>query len=283
MRRYPWLVAAGAVFSAVVVFFVVGQNVLQFGYVFASIPPELQSAAAIESQFQNLPEEAPGPGALKIPIFIYHSVRPYYAGESKIQNQYDITPELFEQQLKYLHDNGYTTITLDELAMDMKHGALPPATKPVVLTFDDGWHNQYAYAFPLLKKYGATATFFIYTNSIGKRHFLTWGELKDMDAAGMTIGDHTLSHPYFKTLPLDKVTVEVTESKKIIERELGKPVTHFASPFGYSNPAIIAILKAAGYTTARTTYKGVYQDNPLRLYGILVSDDLNDFVKELTR
>ena len=251
---------------------------------FAGAGGELESAQ-IERALQNLLEQEPVPGALKIPIFIYHSVRPHIPRESKRQDEYDITPELLEKQLAYLKQNGFTAITLDELAGDIAAGTTFPHQKPIVLTFDDGWRNQYRYAFPLLKKYHLTATFYIYTNPIGKKHYLSWDEIKEMDKAGMTIADHTLSHPYFKTISLEQIKTEVTESKKILEQELGKPVLHFASPFGYSNEAIRGILKDAGYKTARTTYKGIYhtKDDLLRLRGILISDNFDDFVAVLNR
>jgi peptidoglycan/xylan/chitin deacetylase (PgdA/CDA1 family) len=249
----------------------------------AALPPELAAAAALEQSFQNLPEEVPAPHALKIPIFIYHSVRPANPKDSDTQKSYEITPELFEQQLKYLQDHGYTTISLDQVAADLKAGTTQPVEKPVVLTFDDGWHNQYKYAFPLLKKYHMMATFYVYTNPIGTKHFLTWDELREMRAAGMTIEDHSLSHPIFKGMTLDAVRAEVTDSKKILEQELGTPVVHFASPYGYSSPEIMKIVGAAGYETYRTTYKGVYQDDPLRLRGTLVTSSLDYFIRELTR
>ena len=164
-----------------------------------------------------------------------------------------------------------------------KDASTSPATKPVLLTFDDGWENQYKYAFPLLKKYGMLATFYVYTNPIGTKHFLSWDEIREMDAAGMTIAAHSVSHPYYKELSLAAVKDEVEKSKQIIESHIGKPVVHFASPFGYTNPDIIEIIKAAGYKTARTTYKGIYQDNAFRLRGFLVSDNYKDFVKELNQ
>ena len=252
---------------------------------------DLSATISFESQYlrieqvrQNQPEEPHAPGALKIPIFIYHSVRAHIPNESQLQDAYDITPELLERQLAYLQINGYTAITLDQLATDLETGTTSPIAKPVVLTFDDGWQNQYKNAFPLLKKYHMTATFYVFTNPIGKKpHFLTWDELREMDKAGMTIGDHTLSHPYFRTLPPEEIKIEATESKKILESELGKPVLHFASPFGSTNPQIQQTLKDAGYKTARTTYKGIYhaRTDLLKLRGILVSDNFEDFVRAL--
>lgn len=242
--------------------------------------------AGVEEAFQNEPEKPPTAGSIKVPIFIYHSVRPHMSGESKRQDAYDITPELLEEQLAYLHDHGYTALTLNELVRDLALGTTAPVTKPVILTFDDGWKNQYRYAFPLLKKYHLTATFYIYTKPIGtKKHFLTWDQVGEMDAAGMTIGSHTLTHPYLKGLSETELKKEIGESKKIIETQLKKPVLHFASPFGYSSPEIVRLLQEAGYKTARTTYRGIFHDtdDALTLRGILVTDNFSDFVAVLNR
>lgn len=239
-----------------------------------------------EDAFQNEPESMPVADSLKIPIFIYHSVRPYTSGESTIQDTYDITPQLFEQQLAYLHDHNFTAISLDDLAKDVTSGTTSPIQKPVILTFDDGWENQYTYAFPLLKKYHMTATFYVFADPIGKKkHFLTWNQLREMDEAGMVIASHTLSHPYLQNLSADELKKEIVESKHILETELAKPILHFASPFGYTSPEIIEIIKDAGYKTARTTYKGIYQskDNLLQLRGILVNDDFNYFIQTINR
>lgn len=235
-----------------------------------------------EKKYQNEPETPHLPNALKVPIFIYHSVRPHVARESKLQDAYDITPELLEQQLAYLKDNNYTTITLDDLVRDLNNSTTSPITKPVILTFDDGWENQYHYAFPILKKYHMTATFYIFTNPIGKKpHFLTWNQIKEMDDAGMTIAAHTITHPYLQKISDAQLRREIFKSKQILEKHLEHPVLHFSSPFGFSDTNIEALLKGAGYRTGRTTYKGVYQDDPWRLRGILVSDSFDNFVEVL--
>lgn len=271
-------------FIIIATFYTVSQRKQLLKEVFDS--PADSQLAALEQAFQNEPEKEAPTDSLKIPIFIYHSVRPHISGESKTQDRYDVAPRLLEQQFVYLRDNGYNTISLDDLVNDIKHGSAAPIEKPVILTFDDGWENQYRYAFPLLKKYHMTATFYIFTNAIGKKtHFLTWDQVKEMDAAGMTIGSHTLSHPYLKKLSSDELRKEIVESKKIIENELKKPVMHFASPFGYTSPEVVEIIKAAGYSTGRTTYKGIRhsKNDILQLRGILVNDNLSDFISVLNR
>ena len=134
-----------------------------------------QSIGESEEAYQAAPIATTTTPSVRIPIFIYHSVRPEYSKETRVQHEYSITPQLFEQQLQYLHDNGFTVISMNELVHDVQNATTSGIAKPVVLTFDDGWENQYVYAFPLLKKYNATATFYIYTNPIGKnKKFLTF-------------------------------------------------------------------------------------------------------------
>ena len=240
----------------------------------------LYDSVPSEEVFKNPPIQGSSPGAVRIPIIIYHRVRPDFPSESEAQRSFSITPQLFEQQLRYLQDQGYTAISLDEFVRDAELGTTSPAAKPVVLTFDDGWQNQYSYALPLLEKYHMTAVFYIYTDPIGKYpEFLTWDEIKTMDAAGMTIGSHTLSHPHLSSLSPAQLRNELFESKKVLEDHLGKSVVHFASPYGYTSDALVALLKEAGYQTGRTTYKGAYhsRDDLLHLTGFPVRRDFKDF------
>ncbi|MBU6415380.1 polysaccharide deacetylase family protein, partial [Patescibacteria group bacterium] len=110
----------------------------------------------LEHSLQEKAEEIK-PGSVKVPILIYHSVRPHSANQSPFQKYYDVAPAMFEQQLQYLKDHQYVVIGLDYLADALTQGIILPQ-KSVVITFDDGWRNQYAYAFPLLRKYNDTAT-----------------------------------------------------------------------------------------------------------------------------
>ncbi len=237
-----------------------------------------------EYELQETKEEATGAETTNVPIFIYHSVRPHLAIENKLLKYYTVSPQSFEKQLRYLKDNGYVVIRLEYLADSLLQKIILPP-KSVVLTFDDGWENQYRYAFPFLKKYGFTATFFVFTNVIDKNpSFLTWDQVKSMDEAGMAIGGHTKSHPYlFEIKDQNLLTQEISDGKKIIEEHIKKPVTIFAYPFGHYNDLLIKMVKQAGFKAARGTYRGTHHsaDDIYKLKGIEATDDFGQFIKDL--
>ena len=230
---------------------------------------------------------------LRVPILIYHSIAPYRADMSALVRRYTVPPESLEQQLHYLQQSGYTVISFESLldAMTSANVALP--AKPVVITFDDGWEDVYRDAFPLLKKYGDTATFFVFTNGIGNKDFMRWDQLANMQAAGMDIESHSISHPYLSAMT-DKAELwkEIEGSKEIIASHLARAPDIFAYPFGSYKELDIAMLKAAGYRaaradpgtmlTARPTVGETTTDELYKLPGIQVTEDFARFVSDLT-
>jgi len=190
--------------------------------------------------------------AVRVPILVYHSVTSFYPHQTTANRLWTVTPEVFEQQMKYLKDNGYITISFADLNNHFASSTPLPA-KPVILTFDDGWKNQYRNAFPLLKRYGLTATFFVFTNAIGHPNYFSWDELREIQTAGMTVGDHTMYHPYLYKIADEKVLQkEIITSKEILEKNLGKRIDDFAYPFGHVSNKSLEMVKIAGYKTART-------------------------------
>ncbi|MHB1162998.1 MAG: polysaccharide deacetylase family protein [Minisyncoccota bacterium] len=214
-----------------------------------------------QARYAELPSEAtPSPAIAssseqaRIPILAYHIVRPSYPSDSQAVKALALTPETFDAQMKYLADAGYHVVPMRALEDYFKNGT-PLPRNPIILSFDDGWSDQFTYAFPILQKYHYTATFFVFTNSIGRRGFLTWEDLHTLRDAGMTIASHSRSHP-FLTKIADPATLwsEIDGSKQILEKNLGITVNEFAYPFGQYNPEIVAMVKKAGYTVARGDY-----------------------------
>lgn len=218
---------------------------------------------------------------LDIPVLVYHSVHPLREGETQEQIQYNVPPEIFEEQLRYLRDNGYVTITMGELEEYLQFGTTTEK-KLVALTFDDGWQDQYVRVYPLLKQYGQVATFYVYTNPIGKDYrFLTWDEIREMKAGGMSFGSHSLSHPFLSRLNTDEMREEILRSKEVLEKKLGSRVTSFAYPFGDMNKEIMTVVNEAGYISARGTHnKTLYTwEDSYDLPGYFAPQTMRDFIR----
>jgi peptidoglycan/xylan/chitin deacetylase (PgdA/CDA1 family) len=186
--------------------------------------------------------------------------------------------------MKYLKDADYHIISFGDLENYFRRGTTLPS-RPVVLSFDDGWSDQYIYAFPILEKYHYTATFFVFTNPVGTKGFITWAQLRAMRAAGMTIGSHTRSHPYLTRIS-DPTLLrkEIVDSKQVLEKQLGTPVTDFAYPFGQYNAAVAAAVEAAGYLTARgDRYKSVQSTNLYELNALNAPTTTELFARQFPR
>jgi peptidoglycan/xylan/chitin deacetylase (PgdA/CDA1 family) len=209
--------------------------------------PEVSAIQAAEAEARPL---RPAPAAVEIPILVYHHVVP--GGGSPVLY---VTPSGFEQQLRYLQSNGYQSISFADLANCLEYGASLPE-RPVILSFDDGWENQYQYAFPLLQKYGFTGTFYVVSGYIDHQNFMTTEQLKAMMAAGMVIGGHSHTHPALAGIGSGRLKDEVTGSKAWLEDRLGTVIDTFAYPYGSYSSATVAAVKAAGYRTARTVDDG---------------------------
>lgn len=231
---------------------------------------------------QNV-QEVVKPESVQVPILIYHSMLPHTSTQSLIQKYYDVAPESFVREMQYLKDQDYEVISLDALSRALEQNiSLSP--KSIVLTFDDGWRSQYTYAFPVLKKYGFTATFFIYTNVLDRNYFLTWDQVRLMSGEGMTIGGHTESHPYLLKIHDEaQLRKEIIDGKHIIKNQIRKNIYVFAYPYGGYNDQLIQIVKEAGYESARSTYKGTHHtaNDLYKLKGIEVTDDLNKLIRDL--
>lgn len=198
----------------------------------------------LEKEVFTPPYKASGQG---VPVLMYHSV-----GIDK-NNPVVINPQILEEQFKYLKDNGYSTITLDDLYSYLENDAQIPE-KSVVLTFDDGYENNYTEMFPLLKKYGFRATIFMISSYVDKNaDFLTSAQLKEMDAYGVDIESHTVNHEHLKTLTKDKQLDTITQSKTFLEKLLNKKINYIAYPYGEYNKDTLTCTETAGYKLALTT------------------------------
>lgn len=192
--------------------------------------------------------------AVRVPILVYHIVRPSYPTDSPQVLALAQTPEVFDAQMKYLSDANYQVISFAMLENYLNKG-IPLPENPVIISFDDGWSDQYTYAFPILQKYNYTATFFVFTNPINTRGFLTWDNLRTLVTSGMTIAAHSRSHPFLNKITNPAILWnEIDGSKKSLEKNLGITVHEFAYPFGQYNATSTAMVRKAGFTSARGDY-----------------------------
>jgi peptidoglycan/xylan/chitin deacetylase (PgdA/CDA1 family) len=234
-------------------------------------PPEISALQAAEEEARPA---LPAPRSVEIPILIYHHVVP-----GRSASVLFVPPETFEQQLKYLQDNGYRSVSFDDLADCLEYGA-PLPERPVILSFDDGWENQFTYAFPLLQKYGFSGTFYVVTGYLDHQNFMTVDQLKTMIAAGMTIGDHSRTHPALPSIGNpQRLKDEIAGSKSWLEERLGVAIDTFAYPYGSYTAAVVAAVRAAGYRTARTVDDGTHTtlDNIETLPGVIFPAYVNHY------
>lgn len=189
--------------------------------------------------------------AARVPVIMYHDILP------QKEVFFDVTPDELERHFQLIQDQGLTPITLDQLIAHLKT-AIPLPEKPVLLTFDDGYSGHYQYVFPLLKKYQFPAVFSIFTDKVnGKiigRSTVTWNQLKDMVASPfVTIASHSVSHfSNLTQLSDQRLRVELTESKRLLEGNLGIPIRYFTYPEGHYDQRVANAVRAAGYYAALT-------------------------------
>lgn len=202
------------------------------------------------SSAQKIDEIAEVVEGSKILVLNYHQI------DNKA-NPLAIPPATFDAQMKYLVDSGCVTITPDELYAGL-NGEIDLPEKPVLITFDDGYIDNYTNAFPILKKYGLHATIFVIPafTSVNP-NYMTWEQLKEIEANGITIESHTLTHPKLEELPDDEIRSELLNSKNLLEQNLGHPVEFLAYPTGTYNLHIAGIAQNVGYKGAFTIKYGI--------------------------
>ncbi|MGD0706934.1 MAG: polysaccharide deacetylase family protein [Anaerolineaceae bacterium] len=180
------------------------------------------------------------PGSAVVPILLYHHI-----SDDKAGNRYYVPVATFEQQMQWLHDHGYTAITISQLVdVLMKGGPLP--ARPVAITFDDGNEDVYKNAFPILKRLGYPATSYIIVSWIGAKNVVSMDELKDLIASGWEIGNHTMTHIDL-TKDHSVLNYELVDSRDRLEKDLGITVNTVAYPFGAFDPTVGAKTSAYGY------------------------------------
>lgn len=209
-----------------------------------------------------------------ITVLMYH-----YIAKDK-DNYLCVSPETFEEQMQFLKDNNIQTLTMDEF-YDIATNKKKAPKRSVVITFDDGYANNFYKAYPILKKYNFNATLFMITKNIGEKYFLNESNIKEMDKDNIKVMSHTISHPYLEKLSEEEQTKELKESKERLEKLLGRNVEYLAYPHGTYSDKTIEISKSLGYKMALTTNYDFHEEgeDPFKISRLVVFEDMKDFKK----
>ena len=178
-----------------------------------------------------------------IPVLYYHSIEP---SES---NELILAPERLREQLQYIKDAGYTTLTMREVYDHLVNNA-PIPEKSILITFDDGYMDNYTYAYPLLKEFNMKATIFLMTVGVDEGFYISSDQMKEMSDYGIDIECHTINHVRLGELSYEEQLKEITESRDFIEKVTGKDVISIAYPYGNYNDDTLRAVQDAGYSLA---------------------------------
>jgi peptidoglycan/xylan/chitin deacetylase (PgdA/CDA1 family) len=197
--------------------------------------------------------------SIRVPILYYHRVEDHLPPAS------GVSPQAFAAQMEYLRKKKYQSISFEQLGDYFIEGR-PLPSRPVIISFDDGYVDNFTRAYPILKKNGFRATIFLVSDYIGQRS--EWAGCTGEDVAplmsreqllilikeGFELGGHTRRHTDLTAISPEEARREVEAGKQDLENLLQRPVRSFAYPFGNFNPEVIEGIRRAGFTTARTVH-----------------------------
>jgi peptidoglycan/xylan/chitin deacetylase (PgdA/CDA1 family) len=186
---------------------------------------------------------------------MYHHVGPLPPNPDLFRRDLTVSPEVFEGTLKRLAADGVETATMADLFEHFAGGTALPR-KAAILTFDDGYDDNYAHAFRLLKQHGMVGTFFVTTDFVERPGYLTWGQIAEMADAGMEIAAHSTNHADFTVIGPNELRRQLQEPKALLEQATGQKIRFLAYPAGKYNAAVMAATRAAGYEAAVTVLHG---------------------------
>jgi peptidoglycan/xylan/chitin deacetylase (PgdA/CDA1 family) len=256
--------------------------------------PAAQEAPATVAPSQSTPEPTPTPPAearrplaglpretATLPILMYHHVNdlPRTVTDAQLRDL-TVPTRSFKHHLEFLESTGVQTVSLDELIEHLEGGP-PLPERAVILSFDDGYEDNYRLAYPLLRQYRMTATFFVVANLVGQPGYMTWEQLREMQRHGMSIESHSLDHLDLSIQPRAELQRQLFESRRKLDLNLPRPVRFLAYPSGAYNPLVISATKLAGYRAAVSINHGhvqrrtgIYELNRVRVKGAETIDSL---------
>lgn len=222
---------------------------------------------------------------LELPILLYHYIRvPPSRKQDPIGYGLSVAPESFAAQMDWLAAHGYHAITFQDVRSYWRRASQLPA-KPVIITFDDGYQDLYAAAFPILASHGFSAVAYIVSGFVGTAGYVTKDELVQMDRYGIEIAAHTVDHADLARSSQPWMAYQLSQSKAWLEKLVGHAVPDMAYPSGKFNAVTIASVERAGYYSAVTTYLS-YDHSQTDRYAwgrvrVSAGESMSDFIKYL--
>jgi len=224
-----------------------------------------------------------GGRGVPIPVLMYHRFRELAADASEGQRLYSVSPTAFEEQMTYLVEQGWQTISPTELADYFQGQPLP--SHVLMLTIDDGYQEVYTMAYPILQRTALKPVLFPIVAYVGYSAYMSWDQLRTLVADGYSVGAHSYDHVNLRELGPEDLLYQVAAPKTMLEQELGITVDAFSYPYGSYSDQIIAVLTEQGYRTAYTINPTIYQvpDEPCHISRLNVPYDmtLEEFAERL--
>lgn len=215
-----------------------------FGIIFITCMPEF-SDGRLYYPSNAVPFEVVKKSRNQIPVLCYHNITKNREKEGPLW----IGEERLNEHFKMLRDSGYHTILPEQLYQHLTKGAALPS-RPILLSFDDTHEAHFSMAKPVMDRYGFKGVFFIMTVCIGKKNYMTSGQIKELSNSGHVIGCHTYDHPYVTTLKGNQWEKQIDKPRQLLEKITGKPIEYFAYPGGLWNDYAIGELKSRGIHAA---------------------------------
>ncbi len=195
------------------------------------------------------------PGSATVPVLMYHVIAPPPPG-APFPGLY-VTPEEFASQMQALKAAGWAAVTLDQLRAYWSTGAKLPSGRPIVLTFDNGYHSQYTEALPILRRLGWVADENIQLTGLPpSQGGMTTAEVRALIAAGWELDTQGMSHADLATATPSELRYQIVTARDLLRREYRVPVNWFCYPSGQYDAAVISALRAAGYIGSTTVVPG---------------------------
>lgn len=193
---------------------------------------------------------------VRCPILMYHYVSPLPSDADKYRLDLTVLPENFQAHCEYLAENNYRTVTMAQLYGALMRGERL-APRRVVMTFDDGYADAYTEAFPVLRQFGMTGTFFVVRDFMGQAGYMTWAQAGEMLAAGMEIENHSVSHIDLRGLDRDTLLYQIGAAADAIQSQVGQRPKVFCYPGGRYDPLTVQVVQETGHLMAVTTADGL--------------------------